>query len=60
MCNAREKFWQLEKNRPIYVNVTEKEACYFDLIWVRIGLSHLGHLEAYDLRKMKFCSATFV
>lgn len=36
--------------------LTEKEACHFELIWVAIGPSHFGHLEAYyDLRKVKFC-----
>lgn len=38
------------------MNLTEKEACHFELIWLAIGPSHFGHLEAYyDLRKVKFC-----
>lgn len=36
--------------RPICVNLMEKEAHHFELVWAVIGPSHLGHFEDHGLR----------
>lgn len=37
--------------RSICVNLMEKEAHYFELIWAVIGPSHLSHFEDHGLRE---------
>lgn len=54
MCGVRKVLTIGKEQANMYES--EKEACHFELIWVAIGPSHFGHLEAYyDLRKVKFC-----